>query len=320
MSDVRVGILAGYPEDGKALDAVVQRSIWAEEEGFDHLSLGERIIWKHPHLDAFVTAGMIFAHTHRIKMGFVVLVPLRHPVITSKLITSLDQVSGGRLLIFPGIGGDYPREYENCGVKVSERVGRTDEALEIMRRLWRGEKVSHEGKYYQLRDAVAQPLPVQPGGPPLWLAHRGRAEASIRRTVRLCDGWLASWVSPERFKHVWQKTQEYAREEGRDPGALTPAAIVRMVIADSKEEGARRAARWRADMYGHAFEPTLMEHLIPVGTPEQCAQKLRSFVDAGATTLTISLALPVEEWEEQLKVVVKEVLPRAGITLRRAKQ
>jgi alkanesulfonate monooxygenase SsuD/methylene tetrahydromethanopterin reductase-like flavin-dependent oxidoreductase (luciferase family) len=70
-------------------------------------------------------------------------------------------------------------------------------------------------------------------------------------------------------------------------------------------------------MYGHAFEPTLMEHLIPVGTPEQCAQKLRSFVDAGATTLTISLALPESEWEEQFKVIAKEVLPRAGIAPRK---
>lgn len=320
MSEIRVGILAGYPADLKGLDAAVQRSVWAEEQGFDFVGLGERVIWRHPHLDAFITAGMIFAHTTRLRMGFVVLVPLRHPIITSKMITSLDQASNGRLLIFPGIGGDYPREYENCGVPVSERVGRTDEALEIMRRLWGGEKVSYEGKYYQLKDAVAQPLPVQPGGPPLWLAHRGRAETSIRRTVRLCDGWLASWVSPERFKHVWQKTQEYARAEGRDPSTLTPAAIVRMVIADSKEEGARRAARWRADMYGHAFEPTLMEHLIPVGTPEQCAQKLKSFIEAGATVLKLSFALPEEEWEEQEKALVKEVLPLAGITLKKPRK
>lgn len=319
MSRIRVGILAGYPSDRKALEAAVRRSIWAEEEGFDFVGLGERVIWKNPHLDAFITAGIIFANTKRINMGFVVLIPLRHPVITSKMITSLDQASNGRLLIFPGIGGDYPREYENCGIPVSERVGRTDEALEIMRRLWKGEKVTYEGQYYRLKDAVAQPLPVQPGGPPLWLAHRGRAEASLRRTVKLCDGWLASWVSPERFKTVWQRTQEYAREAGRDPATLTPAAIVRMVIADSKEEAARRAARWRADQYGHAFEPTLMDHLLPLGTPEQCAQKLKSFVEAGATVLKLSFALPEEEWGEQEKALVKEVLPRVGITLNKTR-
>lgn len=319
MSEIRVGILAGYPADRKGLEAVVQRSIWAEEEGLDFVGLGERILWKHSHLDAFVTAGIIFAHTRRVKMGFVILVPLRHPVITSKMITSLDQASNGRLLIFPGIGGDYPREYENCGVAVSERVGRTDEALEIMRRLWTGEKVTYEGRYYRLKDAVAQPLPVQPGGPPLWLAHRGRAEASLRRTVRLCDGWLASWVSPERFEHIWKRTQEYAAQEGREPSSLTPAAIVRMVVADDKEEAMRRAARWRADLYGHAFEPTLMEHLLPLGTPEQCAQKLKRFVEAGATELMLSFALPEAEWEEQLKVLVKEVLPRTGINLKKAR-
>lgn len=318
MSSVRVGILGGYPADRKGLEAVVERSIWAEREGLDFVGLGERIIWKHPHLDAFVTAAAVFAHTTRLRMGFVVLVPLRHPVITSKLITSLDQQSNGRLIIFPGIGGDYPREYENCGAVVTERVGRTDEALEIMRRLWTGEKVTYEGRYYRLKDAVGQPLPVQPGGPPLWFAHRGRAEASIRRTVKLCDGWLASWVSPERFKNIWKRHEECARQENRDPSRITPAAIVRMVVADSKEEAMRRAAAWRADMYGHALEPTLMEHLLPLGTPEQCAEKIRSFLDAGVTHLMVSAALPEEEWEEQLRVIVREVLPRAGITLKRA--
>jgi alkanesulfonate monooxygenase SsuD/methylene tetrahydromethanopterin reductase-like flavin-dependent oxidoreductase (luciferase family) len=278
MSEIRVGLYVGYPADAKGLDAIVQR----------------------------------------IKMGCVFLVLLRHPIIASKTITSLDQASNGRLLLFPAIGGDYPREYENCGIGVRERAGRTDESLEIMRRLWAGERVSYEGRYYTLSDAVAQPLPVQPGGPPLWLAHRGRAEASLRRTAKLCDGWLASWVSADRFKTAWERTREHARQEGRDPASLTPAALVRMVVAGSKEEAALRAARWRTEMYGHPSEPTLMERLLPLGPPEECAQKVKDFIDAGVTHPTISCALPEDEWEEQLKIIVKEVLPRAGITLRRA--
>lgn len=315
MTDVRIGMMAGYPSDGDALGAAVRRSIWAEEEGLDFMGLGERIIWHKPHLDSWITAATIFAHTTRIKMGFVYLVPLRHPILASKLITSLDHASGGRLLLFPGIGGDYPREYRNCGVPVEERVGRTDEALTILRRLWTGEQVSFEGKYFTLSQAVGQPVPVQQGGPPMWLSHRGRSMRAVRRSVDLCDGWLAAWVSPDRFRQTVQDTNRYAEQVGRDPATLSHGIILRMIVDDSKERAISRAAKWRSDMYGHAEEPSLMEHLLPLGTPEQCAETLIQFVQAGATHIMVSSPLPETEWDEQMPRITREVLPLAGIQL-----
>ena len=315
MSDVRIGMLAGYPRDGAALQAAVRRSVWAEEEGLDFMGLGERIIWRNPHLDAWITAATIFAHTSRIKMGFVYLVPLRQPILASKLITSLDHASNGRLLLFPGIGGDYPREYRNCGVPVEERVGRTDEALTVLKKLWTGEPVTFDGTYYHLDRAVAQPLPVQPGGPPMWLSHRGRSMRAVRRSVDLCDGWLGAWVSPDRFKRTVEDTNRYAESVGRDPATLAHGIILRIVVGDSREEAVQRAAKWRSEMYGHAEEPSLMEHLLPLGTPEQCAERVAAFVEAGATHIMVSSPLPEPEWDEQLPRITREVLPRAGIQL-----
>lgn len=316
MGDVRVGLLPGYVADLPALEAAVRRSVWAEEQGFSFILLGERIQWKKPMLDAFIAAALIAQRTRHIGVGPICLMPVREPLITSKLICTVDQISGGRMMLFPAIGGDYAREYRNCGVEMSERVGRTDEALEILRRLWTEAIVTYEGIHYRLRDAVAQPRPVRPGGPPMWLAHRGRSAAALRRTVRLCDGWLASWVSPDRFRRRWQEHLAYAETIGRDPSTLTPAAIVRLIVARSKEDAIRRAARWRADMYGHAEEASLMDHLLPLGTVEQCAEKLRGFLEAGVTHLVISSPLPEDEWDEQLEVIAKEVLPMAGIDLR----
>ena len=315
MKAPRVGLLVGYPGDGDALERMVKRSQWAEQQGFHFVALGERILWRQPHLDTFIAASAVFSHTQLIKMVCLLLVPVRHPVITSKIITSLDHLSRGRLIISPCIGGDYPHEYRNCGVIMEERVGRTEESLRIMRRLWSEPKVTYNGAYYRLDDATAQPAPFQPGGPPLWLAHRGRAKASIKRTVELCDGWLAAWISPERFKRVQQMTVEYAQSVSRDPATLTPAAIVRMVVANSREAAAQKAAKWRSMMYGHAQETTLMQHLLPLGTPDDCAAHLKAFVDAGVTDLAISPATLEEEWDEQLNLFVTEVLPRAGIPL-----
>lgn len=315
MKAPRVGLMVGYPGDGDALERMVERSQWAEQQGFHFVVLGERILWRQPHLDTFIAASAVFSHTQVLKMVCLLLVPVRHPVITSKIITSLDQLSRGRLIISPCIGGDYPHEYRNLGVPMQERVGRTEEGLRIMRRLWSEPKVSYNGSYYRLDDVTAQPAPFRPGGPPLWLAHRGRAKASIKRAVELCDGWLAAWISPERFKRVQQMTVEYAHSISRDPATLTPAAIVRMVVANSQEAAAQKAAKWRSMMYGHAQEPTLMQHLLPLGTPDDCAAHLKAFVDAGVTDLAISAAAPEEDWEEQLHLFVTEVLPRAGIPL-----
>jgi alkanesulfonate monooxygenase SsuD/methylene tetrahydromethanopterin reductase-like flavin-dependent oxidoreductase (luciferase family) len=245
----------------------------------------------------------------------VLLIPLRHPTITAKMVATLDRISDGRVLLLPAVGGDYPDEFESCGIKVRERAGRTDEALEIMRLLWTGDKVNFQGRYYRIKDATMQPTPVQAGGPPFWLAHRGRSDASTRRTAKLCQGWYASWVSPGRFQREWKRTLEHAEELGRDPSTLTPAAMVRIYVADNREEAVRRTTANRTEVYGHAGDPGLVEHLQCLGAPEECAEKLQAYLDAGVTHINIAVPAPREEREEQMKTIIREVLPKVGITL-----
>ena len=313
---IEIGIGIGGMSHGQlGVDAMIEAATRAEEEGYDFITLADHMLWRHPTLDSLIMMGLILANTKRIKVGTVLLVPLRHPTITAKMVSTLDHVAHGRVFLIPAVGGDYPNEYESCGVKVSERGGRTDESLEIMRLLWTGEEVNYEGRYYRIQDATMLPAPVQPGGPPFWLAHRGGSEAAIRRTARLCQGWFASWVSPGRFQQVWNRTLEYAQEHGRDPSSLTPASIIRIYVADDKEAAIHKTADNRTRIYGHASNPGMAEYLQCLGTPQQCAEKLRAYLDAGLTHINIAVPAPPEERDEQLNAIVRDVLPRVGITL-----
>ena len=86
-----------------------------------------------------------------------------------------------------GVGDDYPREFDACGVPVSERGRRVTESIEIMRKYWTGERFDYDGRIFKLKDGDMLPAPTQPGGPPIWVC--GRQERPMRRAARLADGW-----------------------------------------------------------------------------------------------------------------------------------
>jgi alkanesulfonate monooxygenase SsuD/methylene tetrahydromethanopterin reductase-like flavin-dependent oxidoreductase (luciferase family) len=313
---IEIGIGIGGMSHGQlGVDVMIEAATNAEKEGYDFLTLADHMLWRHPTLDSLIVMGLILANTNRIKVGTVLLVPLRHPTITAKMVGTLDHVAPGRVFLIPAVGGDYSHEYVSCGVKVSERAGRTNESLEIMRLLWTGEEVNYEGRYYRIQDATMLPPPVQPGGPPFWLAHRGKSEAAIRRTARLGQGWFASWVSPGSFQRVWNRTLEYAQGYGRDPSTLTPASIIRIYVSDNKEDAIERTSANRTRIYGHAGNPGMADHLQCLGTPQQCAEKLQAFLDAGLTHIHVEVPAPPEEQDEQLKSIVRDVLPLVGINL-----
>ena len=313
---IEIGIGVGGMSHGQlGVDVMIEAAARAEGEGYDFLTLADHMLWRHPTLDSLVMMGLILANTKTIKVGTVLLVPLRHPTITAKMVGTLDYIAHGRVFLIPAVGGDYSHEYESCGVKVSERAGRTNESLEIMRLLWSGEQANYEGRYYRIQDATMLPAPVQPGGPPFWLAHRGKSEAAIRRTARLGQGWFASWVSPGRFQNVWDRTLEYAQGYGRDPSIFTPASIIRIYVSDDKEDAIQRTSANRTRIYGHAGNPGMAGYLQCLGTPQQCAEKLQAYLDAGLTHIHVEVPAPPEEQDEQLKAIARDVLPLVGINL-----
>ncbi len=219
----------------------------AEELGFDGAFVGDRmlseattpggaVVYGASMLDVTVALATMAARTERILLGPLVLVfPYRHPVQLAKAFASLDAASGGRVVLGAGLGWNA-REFEVLGLPMAGRGARFEEALEVVRRLWTGEPVTHHGENWRFSDVRIVPPPARPGGPPVWLASFSPGQAldwkeelppaSLRqldRVGRLADGWVPlvysasakRRIEPRTLATAWAVVQESAAAAGR---------------------------------------------------------------------------------------------------------
>lgn len=195
-------VLPTYGEKASRL-AVVDTALLAESLGYDsvwvtdHLALPEVDSQRFGTIfEALTTLGYLAASVPRVKLGVSALVlPQRNPVEAGKQLATLDVLSGGRLILAAGIGWSRG-EYANLGYDFKNRARRMEEAMKILRTLWRGQRVvSFSGRYYSFENMVIDPRPLQPGGPPLWAA--GDSAAALQRGLRLADGWHPNAMLPE---------------------------------------------------------------------------------------------------------------------------
>ncbi len=300
MSEVKFGVV--MPWAGPDLSAVEE----VEALGYDSVWTSEHIFFYGPTMDAFTVLAAYAARTRRLLLGTAVtLLPLRPAAVVAKEATSLDILSGGRLILGVGVGGEYPKEFEACGVPVQERGARTNEAIRLLRRLWREDVVSHQGRFWRLNGVSLQPKPVQAGGPPIWVA--GRSEAAMRRAGRLGDGYVPYLFSPERFRDGWAKVQEYARAAGRDPAAITPALYQFISLADSYEEAKAAAVADLSRRYNQPFE-NLVDRYVVMGTARDCVRRLEQYVEAGVRHFLLVFIGPGGT-REQVRACARDVLP-----------
>src|SRR3990172_7873137 len=160
-----------------------------EEMGYDSVWTSEHVFFYFPTFDALTMLAAIAALTSRIRLGTaVLLLPLRPAALAAKEITSVDVISGGRLTLGIGVGGEYPKEFQAVGVPVRERGARTDEAIQVLRRLWTEDNVTFDGRFTNLDGVTLQPKPAQRGGPPPSIARP--SPAAIRPARPLGDGYL----------------------------------------------------------------------------------------------------------------------------------
>ncbi|MFF4619303.1 LLM class flavin-dependent oxidoreductase [Nonomuraea jabiensis] len=173
------------------LSALIEQARLAEELGFDSVWAGDSPVTR-PRVDALMMLAAVAATTNRITLGTAVLLPaLRHPLLLAHQLATLDGIADGRLIVGMGGGFAHPNteaQFEALGVGFKRRISRMEESIDIMRRLWTGETVSHQGGHFAFREVTLAPKPVQAGGPPIWLP--GSGERALRRAARLGDGWL----------------------------------------------------------------------------------------------------------------------------------
>ena len=164
-------------------------------------------------LEPLTALGLVAAVTERVRLGTTVLVlPHRHPVLAAKTIATLDNLSGGRVIVGAGVGW-LRDEIELFGVPFERRGAWSDEALGAMKRCWADERSKHHGEFFNFDDVGCFPKPAQKPYPPLWIG--GRTAAAYRRVARFGDGFHAAWSAPdvmrEQIREVWKECERVGR-------------------------------------------------------------------------------------------------------------
>ena len=153
--------------------------------GFDILGCGEHVSFHGDSANGFISLSVAAGVTNHIRlMSAITLVPLYPAALLAKLGAALDVASGGRYTMGVGVGGEFPPEFEACGVPVRQRGSRTDDALEVLTRVWSEADVTYEGRYTTLKNFSLKPLPVQKPRPPIYVSGRSESGDAPRCQIR----------------------------------------------------------------------------------------------------------------------------------------
>lgn len=197
--------------DELAEPAVVARlAAEAEAAGWDGVFLWDHVAYRPPVVavaDPWVTLAAVACSTSRVLIGpMVTPLPRRRPVKLAREVATLDRLSGGRLVLGVGIGGDGSGELSATGEELDDRIrGRMlDEGLEVLRAAWTGEPVHHRGEHYVVDGLALQPTPLQRPGPPVWVAARYGNAAPLRRAARYDGVFPIGVETPAQLREVVQ--------------------------------------------------------------------------------------------------------------------
>lgn len=300
------------PEDGSAWEPTIDamRAVVGQidDGGFDSIWCGDHIAYTTPILDPLLQMAQAAVVSRRLKLGIAVyLLPLRHPVPVAKQVATLDHLTEGRLIFGVGIGGEFPKEFEACGVPLKERGARLGAAVPLLKQLWRGEAVSYAGPHWPAFDGVVmQPPARQPGGPPVWFG--GRSDGALARIGRIGDGWISYVVTPEAWKAGLERIEAAALASGREVSRFGTAHSIFTRLDDSYEAALDAASATLSRRYAMDFRRAT-ERYAALGTPEEVAARLRAFHAVGVRHLVISVVGPAADYRRQIDRLAAEVLP-----------
>jgi probable F420-dependent oxidoreductase len=221
-------------------------------------------------LEALALTGFIAGVSPRLEIGLGVLVlPIRNAVVLAKELATLDQVSGGRVIVGTGAGW-LGEEFDAVGVKFSERGPRYEETIAVLKSLWGPQPASFSGRFYDFKDMHCEPLPATPSGPPLWVG--GHSAVALRRCADFGTGWHAVELSPQEFARHNRRLDELLRERGRRPSEVVRTLGRRFHLGSADEV---RAAVSLFDEYRELG----CGHIVAFATP---SRSVRENIDRAA--------------------------------------
>lgn len=307
---------------GTPVESLLKTAQQADETGlFDSVWVGDNLLSK-PRLEAIVTLAAIAARTQRVKLGTICFAsfPTRHPITLAIQWASLDLISEGRALLAVCIGGaaslgpQFAAELKAMGIKSTERVGRLEEGIELLRRFWSEESVTHEGTYYRfnkvnvLPKSVQQPMPILIAVNPRLNADPAVEERALRRVARLANGWQTDLTPVDVFRSRWQRVQSYAQEYGR-ADEMQQSMLHLMVNINDDAQAARQEA---VDFFSHYYglgvvDDAMVEQWLAYGPPEAVIEKISRYVEVGCTCPVLRFV--AQDQLGQLERCASDVIP-----------
>jgi probable F420-dependent oxidoreductase len=286
---IRIGV--GAASTSGTTEAMAELVTGLDELGFDSLWLSE--VLTGPGVDPVVGLAWAAASNPRVKVGTTMLLPGRNMLRLAKQLASLDALSKGRLLVTLVPGLTYAPERDAIGVEPKHRGAVIDEALPLLRRLWAGETVSHEGAAGRLQSVKLSPLPVQQ---PLEVWLGGTAPAALERCGRLSDGWLPSLCTPEEAAAGRVVIEEAAARAGRAISSEHFGMSIGYATAPIDPATARAMT---------ARRPRSLE-LTPVGLPA-LRKRIEQFIAVGFSKFVVRPIVTPASWRAEVEALAGAV-------------
>jgi alkanesulfonate monooxygenase SsuD/methylene tetrahydromethanopterin reductase-like flavin-dependent oxidoreductase (luciferase family) len=283
----REAVISGRP-DPSVLYQLAER---AEMLGFHSVWVGDSLTAR-PRVDALTTLAAVGARTRRVRLGTAIfLAALRHPILLAYQLGSLDWMTGGRIDL--GVGYGRPKEptqeheFEILGLAPGARMKMSEELIQVMRRLWRENDVSHSGAFTNFEHVTLLPKPVQTGGVPIWLASNN-VEPGLKRVGRLADGWLNNIKNPHVYRECWEKIRGYAADAGRTSSSIH--AAIYFTLAAGGKEAVVEGQTFLAQYYNRSYEAVANAMLCVTGSWDEVIDCMEEYIRAGARTVVLRFA------------------------------
>jgi alkanesulfonate monooxygenase SsuD/methylene tetrahydromethanopterin reductase-like flavin-dependent oxidoreductase (luciferase family) len=288
-------------------------------------------------LDAWSMLAALATKTKSIKLGTAVSDPnRRHPETLAQIVATVDILSGGRTIL--GVGPGESMNLDPFGINWDKPIARMKEAIILIKKLWAQESVSYEGKFFRFNNAILDLKPVQKPHPPIWIA--ANSTASLKVVAELGEGWIPLPNNPENYSKNLNFIKEYAKSLGKDPDEIVPSIFMYICVAENDQDVKRMyeisvkfysliLKRPEFNFFGKApfsreiamkafhealkldtpFEKLKEELPFPIGTPEECVEKLREYIRAGVKYFILVPLTRPEDCVYASELCAKKIIP-----------
>lgn len=298
----------------------------AEAHGFDSVWVRDHVVYRpHRHedqdrkfLDPLIALSTLAGATSKLRLGTASLIPHRHPIHLAGALASLEFLAGaGRVIA--GVGtGHFNHEFEAVGLGHHDRRALLREQVQIIRDLWTGQQVTHEGVAYEFEEVEVHPSPV---AIPIWYC--GYSPAAVRRAVEYADGWLPGRIPLKSYAKRMELLRELANAAGKPIPVAGASPIVS--LGRTREEAlglvnwqgmlaqAEKNPTWEVPDSGSWTRADDLDGALIYGTPDDIVAAVKRYQELGLSHIIFDLRHQFEDWEECVSVIGSDVLPRLRV-------